>query len=114
MTNGFYNVTDLDEDNKRSLIRNAVISSYTVDVQHLKDSMRRTINTDESIDGFIDKHIKDGTITVVNRIMYHKGTVPGDAGEVALCNSSNYLFCYMSIENLNKLVKKYKLKLTNW
>lgn len=119
MTNGFYDLSSLKSRKaKADFLKDAMLYSYQTNVQtKYKVNSHRTVNNESSVNDFLTNN-KKLDLHCVNRDLYYKGVIKDVAGEVTAINDdSGYwdmMYCYMSIENLNKLIKKYKLKLKEW
>ena len=116
MTNGFYDLSQLKSRRaKADFLKDALLHSYQTNIQtKYKVASHRTINNESSVNEFLANKQKL-KLNCVDRDLYYKGVIRGTDGEVTAVNDDwDMLYCYMSLENLNKLVKKYKLKLKEW
>lgn len=116
MVSGFYDMRGFNTVAKmKKFYTDAIFLSHTVNVQKKHDSdgkggMRwRHINTASSI-GDVMNLIKVGIHNVcINRKVQHStGDTEGEVGFVT--NDWDFLYCFMSLQNLEKLIVKYRLK----
>lgn len=91
--------------------------SYFVNIQKIDNYVR--VGTNEvSIMDIIDfikceNELRFNHYTCVDRSIQHEYEKKGEVGINVIADDGNdyFLFCYMTLENLSKLAKMYKLKM---
>lgn len=128
MVNGFYDMSGVNTPAKiRKFIARAIMLSYAVrcESKYKNDVMGRELETCSSVEEYLNDIMssKNMRLDCIDRFIYDKGCFSDSAGEVTIHstfnkkNGRNYwrlLYCLMSLENLNKLVTEYNLKLKKW
>lgn len=120
MTNGFYDLSGMKEDELRAFYKDAVFYGYDIHLEHCPSwSREKFIGC--SVGEFIDGECLTKTHNVcIDRSIYSSGLNGQDYGEVGFCRLSeiegkpSFLYIFMTIDNLNKLVSKHGLKLTHF
>ena len=111
MWNGFYKLEFKTDEELRKFFKESIKLASAVNIDCIKDgSWSRQTDYSTTIDEYLEKYISVNYHNVcIDRIVYND--YKGDSeGEIGSSTESKYLFIYLSIKNLNKLVKKYKLK----
>ena len=125
MTNGLYDTSNINTSDKiRSFIDSAIKFSYQVNCQskYKDDVMHRDIEKNSSVEEYLDDLLssKDMRLNCVDRFASHGGQIKDCDGEIVMHSTSNpktgrtywrLLYCHMSLENLQKLVSAWDLKL---
>jgi len=114
MWNGFYKLEFKTNREIKKFFKEAISLANRVNVDCLKDgSWSRTLDYDTTINDYIKKYVSIHQHNVcINRQVYNQNKFDdqGEIGSSTLGPPSKYLFIYLNIENLNKLVEKYNLK----
>ncbi len=111
MINGFYD-TSIIED-KEAFLRDVFNYSYYICLQH-KHNISRELDNKLSINDFFEKWGKEGKLDVIDRNIYNRNQIPNSDGEIVIHKDWQFLYCHLSLYNLEKVVNKYNLKLINW
>jgi hypothetical protein len=120
MTNGFYDTSKIKSKAAiKKLIIDAMLLSYNVRVEtkYNEDNSfygRREITRNYTVQSIIDIA---NELYVVDRNAYNKGELKSeeDDGEIMIASSKwEFVYCYITLANLQKIVDKYKLKLKEW
>lgn len=122
MTNGFYNTENIKKptDNFKDIniyffLKYVTDLSYKIETQVLK-SFSRELNTDVGLEEYINNIVEKNkfTLTVINRFKYSKEQFRSNYGEICLhdnnLNGSRFVYFFVNLNNLFKLVNKYELK----
>lgn len=122
MKTGFYNTSKLTKKDTSNIMKEAIMLSYKVIIESkYVDSSYRNIESTVTISEAL-KLCND--IKIVDRSIQH-GNILGDYGEISITNTNwkhnrvssfdtegwLFLYCYLSIPNLQKLTEKYSLKM---
>ena len=112
MTNGFYNTKEFTNNEIWEIIMVCIGLSYNVQIQYLEGVQRQTDKT-KSIHEYLEELLEQNSkyFTIVDRRQYSPTIAFNQIGEVCLSANSKFLYCYMSLENLAKLIEMYNLKL---
>lgn len=114
--NGFYKLDFKTNRELKKFFKDAINLACRVNIDTLKDGKwSRTLDYSLTINEYLKKYISINYHNVcINRQVYHQNKFnfdeEGEIGSSTLGSKSKYLFIYLSIENLNKLVEKYQLK----
>lgn len=114
MTNGFYDMSSINTTKKLiKFYKRAIELSYNVMI-HTLPGYAREMDKSNSIENIL-KLVSPTTHNVcIDRFIYNMGVSCGDDGEVGFSTTfgeSKFLFCFMSRDNLWKLVSEFNLKL---
>lgn len=116
MWNGFYKLEFKTNRELKKFFKEAISLASRVNVDCLKDGRwSRVLDYDVTINDYVKKYVSIHHHNVcINRQVYNQNKFD-DQGEIGSSSStlgtqSRYLFIYLSIDNLNKLVEKYKLE----
>lgn len=112
--NGFYKLDFKNNRELKKFFKEAISLACSVNIDTIKDGKwSRTLDYSLTINEYLKKYISINYHNVcINRKVYNqdKFDSEGEIGSSTLGSESKYLFIYLSIENLNKLVEKYQLK----
>lgn len=121
MINGFYDTKSLKSKAKRKkfLLDAFMLSYHTVcETKYNKDNVeysRREMNTKYTPQQILNI---GGKLEVIDRNLYNAASGAPEldgTGEIALHTKEwEFLYIFLTIENLDILVEKYNLKLINW
>jgi hypothetical protein len=111
MWNGFYSLNHINDlESLKLLYKEALHLSYNSWVDEIKEGSFRRERIDMSCDYYIDNILQLNTHNVViDRFSYYKETVYGEIGSCTLEGRQLFLFMYLSLENLQLIIDKYKL-----
>lgn len=120
MTTGFYN-THLFQDKEykkkylRKFILRALVLSYDVKCQSIKDTWQRKQDKTVSVSEIIKGAMKDKNmmLTVVDRFASRQEAIPKDFSdyEIVLSYDSIFLWILVNEKGFNQLIQEYGLKL---
>ena len=111
--NGFYKLEFKTNRELKKFFKEAISLASRVNVDCLKDGRwGRELDYDVTINDYVKKYVSINQHNVcINRQVYNQNKFDqGEIGSSTLGSPSRYLFIYLNIENLNKLVEKYQLK----
>ena len=112
--NGFFDVSHIEDlETLKHLFRDALALSDSHHVDILKGVVREAYG-ELSTEDYIENHISLNTHNVViDRYEYNHhadwAEKKGEIGSSTFTSPSIYLFIYLSLDNLYKIVDKYKL-----
>jgi hypothetical protein len=111
MWNGFYKLNFNTDKKLKRFFKEAISLACRVNVDCLKEgAWSRVTDYDTTINEYLEKYISVNTHNVcINRAVYNENKW-NDQGEIGSSTLTKYLFIYLSVDNLNKLVEKYKLE----
>lgn len=120
LTNGFYNLKRNMTDLKlKKFFKLAIMYSYKTEL-HILPKMSREDLKEYSIGEFIDTHCskKSHNVCIDRKLYGHPESMA--IGEVGFSVTKGYkdfptyLYIYMTLDNLNRLVKDCNLELIDW
>lgn len=119
MTNGFYNTDSINTKNKvKKFLDTAIKHSYNMVIQekYRNGSSSREVRFDSSYAELLEEMLnkKEWELGVIDRFLYNRGAIKSADGEVVLRADWLFIYCHMSLPNLQKLVAEYNLKLIDW
>ena len=108
---GFYNLSKLNNDELKEFFIDAIYLAYNVhiDIIYGDSSHRRTRTTDKTIQDMLDNISTEHHNVCVDRSIQFDKTDYGEIGYCTLDSPDYILYIFVTLENLNKLVEKYKL-----
>ena len=118
MNNGFYDTSNIKTIAKRlSFFKYVMMLSHNTIVQtkYHKDNIQ--YGSREHNRNYTPLQIikLGGTLHVIDRYIYNQGQIPNSEGEISLVTDKwEFLYCFVTLENLKLIVKKYNLKLKEW
>lgn len=114
MKTGFYDLTKFQSRNKlREFFKTAIMLSYDTHVEELDaiKSMRRQNCTTKTILQMLNGvHLAHHNVCV-DRSVQHKVSNYGEIGYCTMSDPSYFLYIFVTLENLQYLVDKYKLEM---
>lgn len=122
MTNGFYDTSSLKSKAKRKrFLIDAFLLSYNTRCETKYNTDNLTFSRRELNRKYTPQLVLDigGTLDVIDRKKYYEShgveNFEDMAGEIVIHTKDwEFLYIFLTIENLDKLVQKYKLKLKEW
>ena len=114
MNNGFYNLRNFKREELIEFFSYCLTLSFKSNVQQLV-GFKREIHPSYTPQDILDKHLVEGRIHAVciDRSVRHPNELYGEIGFSTFCSENLFLYIFVSLENLKKIVEKYKLNLEN-
>lgn len=118
MNNGFYDTSNIKTIAKRlSFFKYVMMLSHNTIVQtkYHKDNIQ--YGSREHNRNYTPLQIikLGGILHIIDRYIYNQGQIPNSEGEISLVTDKwEFLYCFVTLENLKLIVKKYNLKLKEW
>jgi hypothetical protein len=119
MVNGFYDTSKIKGKKKlKEFFTTVMFHSYNVIVETKYNNDNKQYGRRElNIRYTPEKIIKiGGKLNVINRDLYYQGKIEDSKyGEISLVTDNwEFIYCYLSLEELDFIINKYDLKLINW
>ena len=112
MKTGFYSLSMLSLKELKSFFKEAIMLSYNthIDVLDCRTSWRRQECTSKTIKDMLKEVSTSNHNTCINRSIQHENSYYGEIGYCTMGSKIEYfLYIFVSLENLEKLIMKYKL-----
>jgi len=111
MKTGFYSLSNLDKRQLKRFFKDAVSLAYDVHIDKLdcNVSWSRERTTEKTIGEMIDNCSPTYHNVCIDRSVQYEG----EGGEVGytIITDNYFLYIFLTVENLNKLVTKYNLEM---
>ena len=111
MKTGFYNLKNLSEEQLRAFFTDAVMLSYDshVDILDCNVSFAREVATGKTIKEMLEGVSLERHNVCINRQIQRQKSDYAEIGYSTLGDPSYFLYCFLSLGNLNILAEKYSL-----
>ena len=109
MKTGFYNIKKLDNPTLKEFYKDAVLLSYYSTIQTVI-GLHRTSTKDKTLGEMIDSANVNNHNFCIDRSIQHDLSLYGEITYRIIGEENDYILCcYLSLDNLQKLVTKYNL-----
>jgi hypothetical protein len=112
MKTGFYNINKLSTVDLKKFFKEAIMLSYDthIDILDCDISYSRQRDNTKTIQEMIDDSNSSYHNICIDRSIQYKKSNYGEIGYVKISGNPQYfLYIYVSLDNLEKLTKKYNL-----
>ena len=113
MKTGFYNLKSLTKRQLKSFYKDAINLAYDVhiDILDCNSSFRRQRSTDKTVGEMIENCNAEFHNVCINRSIQYNTELYGEIGYCQLTSPDYFLYIFVTLDNLEKLVLKYKLEM---